>query len=264
MSGVETPKKPESMVTDVAKGTVGNGGVAAAGTEQVNRSEKKEGKRKTGGDGSRSKAAKVVANPYARVVSPARTKVGHQYKHSEISNAKLGWHAQASGRAAKCPSFMKCSGCDKEFKIQHVKRYFKCDKEECKCMNEDMFRDDVDSLFSVPVNSDIQNGCFDEVSKKFAEAYGKMIEDGGPTADSVGMLWEIKQECIEGNLLLKDCYSKVWNDHHGLQDALSNCMIALERRDKVGFRNSFYSLMYMVMVGYGHVTLKRKAVKKET
>ena len=211
-----------------------------------------------------SKASKVIVNPYLHVVSPGRSKVGHRYKHSEVANAKIGRCTEMSERAARCSSFMKCSGCSNEFNTQKTKRFYKCDKEECGVLNEDMFRDDADLMFSVPANTPVQNSCFDVIGKKFSDVYAQLIEEGGPTAESVGKLWEIKQEGIEGNILLKDCYSRVWNEHYGLQDALSNCLIALERQDKIGFRSSFYSLMYMVMVGYGHVTSKKLPVKRET
>lgn len=187
-----------------------------------------------------------VRNPY-KTRSPMR-----QYKYTEMSEAALEGRADTT-------SFAVCAKCHCEFAVLKAKKYYMCPGEKCSNMNEDIFRDDqADAILSVPKNSEVQSVCFDELKDMFSGIFMRMITDGGPKEPTIALLWEMKNKAIEGELLLEDRYTKQWNQNKGLQDAISNCVTSLDRKDKVGFRNSFLTLMYMVMVGYSHITTTMK------
>lgn len=73
------------------------------------------------------------------------------------------------------------------------------------------------------------------------------------TPEIFDMLWKIRDKGVRGNLLPHDTHVCDPTRNTGLMECFANYRSALEKEDRVGFRNSHYSLMFFAMVGHGRV-----------
>lgn len=182
-----------------------------------------------------------------------------QKKHPKEGEKK------AVGSAMRCTvasATIECHKCKQKFRACELEKYFRCKNEDCNVYTLDYFRDDLmqdnDIIFGVPENTEKQDRAFDEVQLQLAKVQSLLDnKEKEMNGTIIAMLWDLKAIGVDGDLLFDDSFKKKWPDNKGFVDSLSNCVIASERRDKVGFRNSLYSLMYMVVTGYSHIDWKK-------
>lgn len=129
-----------------------------------------------------------------------------------------------------------------------VKRYFRCSK--CHEYNRDFVTYFYDPGDMVPVCTNVQKVAFQTVGTLLHGAFSMMVENGGVSDESMLLVAGIKKAATEGGLLQPDEYTEKWEDHKPLQEALINCTVAVRCRDKVGFRNAFFSVFYHLIACY--------------
>ena len=152
-----------------------------------------------------------------------------------------------------------CSQCKKEYNVSSTIRYIMCPRENCNFLNEDLMCDgQFDPIVSVPICSSEEKECLAMIKSQFTALCRMMVKNSGPNARSMELLWQVKHKAVEHGLLLEDHHTKNWLENRALQEAIANVTIALEREDKVGFRKSFTTLMFVLMVGYSHLPAWKK------
>ena len=156
-------------------------------------------------------------------------------------------------------TYFKCEGCSADQSLMASKMFAECRK--CKHKTEDKYGDHIwrpcehaVGTWTVPENTETQREAM-KVTKNMMERLHQRICEGNKVElQDFETMWTIRDACIAGNLLLRDCYQKP-DKHAGLQDELSNCKRALICEDRVGFRKSFLSFMYYMLVGYQHMAV---------
>ena len=150
----------------------------------------------------------------------------------------------------------KCEKCNAHQRLTHCRMFAECGV--CQHKNEDKYGDNIwrpceDEIghFTIPQNTKVQRETM-VVVKDMIRDLDETIKEGNKIKPKdFEKMWTIRDACIEGNLLLRDCNQKV-SSNVGLQDELANCQTALMCEDRVGFRKSFLSFMYYMLVGYHH------------
>lgn len=207
--------------------------------------EKEETKQQEGREAvgeKRGRTAEIVTTTHAKVrlVSPIK-KAKNPYARRNTS------------------STVTCGQCNKEYPLKMANLYYQCPNKECGCSVKDYMRDDLwnmDPIFStVPKNSAEQDATFDDASKLFTIFRTKIegpesLKKIGQNMDLFEEVFGLKSVCIAGGILPEDRFKAELKDHAGMQDAVSNCILALERKDKVGWKNAFSSMLYFMFLGY--------------
>lgn len=202
-----------------------------------------------------------LMNPYSPTLkTPTKTsihyeKVGNRRVVTEICYKTPKGTALMCGvikNGVKCNTFndevnveraFKCSGCN-EYSIDSSLRY-------------------IDPVDMEPEFTEQDEETFESVSILLDTAVCMMRENGGVSTESLDIVAKIKKISIVGGLLLPDGYTRVWNDHKPLQEALTNCVTAVNRTDKVGFRNAFFSMLFHLTVSYPLNRPERRVANKE-
>jgi hypothetical protein len=160
---------------------------------------------------------------------------------------------------------IKCTKCKQSWKTTEMQKFYRCPSRKCGQFVLDFFRDDLmqHPLFGVPTASEKQKSGFCHAKIQLQEAMSMLKANACTMSPEViSKLWHIKDTALRAELLVDDAYKARITTHHGINDALSNLCIAIEREDKVGFRSAYYMLMYMVMVGYSHIDWNKARVMK--
>ena len=191
----------------------------------------------------------------ANIVSPCKKTKLHNPYRKEVHHKGKGY-AVGGLDHGKCS--MKCPECDIEWGLEKMLRKYVCPNASCKAEIQDFFRSDKCELISgVPKATKEQTECFDAVSGAALKAFDLLGKKKYPTPEVMDELWKIRNVGVQGGLLLKDSYQTV-AEHSGLKDAMANCIISIERQDKIGFRAHYAMVMYYMLVGYSHVTTAKR------
>ena len=191
----------------------------------------------------------------ATVVSPCKkAKVTNPYQKTEVCHTGKGFSVGGLERG-KCS--MKCPDCEREWGLEKMLRKFVCPNKSCNGEIQDFFRSDMCEVINgVPGSTKEQADCFKAVGTVAYKAFDLLGKKKYPTPETMTELWKIKHIGVAGGLLPDDCFQSVAK-HSALKDAMANCIIAIERQDKIGFRAHYATVMYYMMVGYSHVAAIR-------
>ena len=208
-----------------------------------------------------------VALTAAGAGTPAGKVSEDQKQNTEdVSETKVAEKRGASFE--KLATDFTCEECNTDQSLTTSKMFAEC--KQCLHKNEDKYGDsiwrvceDVVGHSTVPENSEQQLQAMKVVKDMMKDMNKSIAETNTVKPRDFDVMWTIRDACIDGNLLLRDCNQKP-NNNAGLQDEMANCEKALISEDRIAFRKSFLSFMYYMLIGYQHTPANRTTWARKT
>lgn len=153
-------------------------------------------------------------------------------------------------------SSIRCNMCRKEWDTARIEHYFRCPDVGCKNEMEDLWRDDLfnhDPILSVPPITDEQRLTFTVLSKDFQTITDAIKAKRRIDKDMINKFWQMKHLAVKHGLLPDDKHVPNPLKHSQLRNTMNNCLVALEIQNRTSFQQEFYTMMYLLLVGYSHV-----------
>jgi hypothetical protein len=153
-------------------------------------------------------------------------------------------------------SSIRCNVCKKEWNTAKMEHYFRCPDVGCKNEMEDLWRDDLfnhDPILSVPPITDEQSLTFTLLSREFQTITDDIKTRKRIDKDMINKFWQMKHVAVKNGLLPDDKHVPNPLKHSQLRNTMNNCLVALEIQNRTSFQQEFYTMMYLLLVGYSHV-----------